>query len=80
MTTKMTRKKVRRNSHADLERRIGDASILLYDYDGYYDPKTKKGNAEALASLIDDAFTILQGSHWKARNHAAKKNDSLRIR
>ena len=48
----------------DLENRIGNASILLADYDGYYDPQTKTGNARELASLIDDAFIILQNSHW----------------
>ena len=48
----------------DLEKRIGNASILLADYDGYYDPQTKTGNARELASLIDDAFIILQNSHW----------------
>ena len=48
----------------DLEKRIGNASILLADYDGYYDPQTKTGNARELASLIDDAFIILQNKHW----------------
>lgn len=48
----------------DLENRIGNASILLADYDGYYDPQTKTGNARELASLIDDAFIILQNKHW----------------
>lgn len=48
----------------DLENRIGNASILLADYDGYYDPQTKTGNARELAGLIDDAFIILQNKHW----------------
>lgn len=38
--------------------------MLLADYDGYYDPITKTGNVRELASLIDDAYIILQGSHW----------------
>ena len=49
----------------ELERRIGDASILLADWDGYYNPETKSGNAEELARLIEDAFTILQGKSWR---------------
>ena len=54
----------------DLEARIGDASILLADYDGYYDPQTKTGDARELARLIDDAYIILQGNHWLWRkNH-----------
>lgn len=52
----------------DLENRIGNASILLADYDGYYDPQTKTGNARELASLIDDAFIILQSKHWAKRS------------
>ena len=48
----------------DLEKRIGNASILLADYDGYYDPQTKTGNARELASLIDDAFIILQNKKF----------------
>ena len=51
----------------DLETRIGDASILLADYDGYYDPLTKTGNVRELASLIDDAYIILQSKHWAKR-------------
>jgi len=49
----------------DLEKRIGDASITLYDYDGYYDEKTKKGSVEGLASVIKDAYTMLQGRFWE---------------
>lgn len=50
----------------DLEKRIGDASMLLVDWDGYYDPETKKGNVEELAKLIEDAFRILQnGRSWR---------------
>jgi hypothetical protein len=48
-----------------LENRIGNASMLLADWDGYYNPKTKTGNVEELASLIEDAFRILQGKSWR---------------
>jgi hypothetical protein len=48
-----------------LEERIYNASILLADWDGYYNPKNKKGNAEELARLIEEAYIILQGKSWK---------------
>lgn len=48
-----------------LQRRIGDASILIADWDGYYNPETKNGNTEELARLIEDCFTILQGKSWR---------------
>jgi hypothetical protein len=48
-----------------LEERIYNASILLADWDGYYNPKNKKGNAEELAKLIEEAYIILQGKSWK---------------
>ena len=49
----------------DLEHRIGDASIMLADWDGYYNPDTKQGNVEELASLIEDAYRTLQGKSWR---------------
>ena len=49
----------------DLETRIYNASILLYDWDGYYNPKTEQGNAKELASLIEDAYAILQNKSWR---------------
>lgn len=49
----------------DLLNRVKDASILLYDWDGYYDPETGKGNAKMLAELIEEAYTILQGESWR---------------
>jgi hypothetical protein len=52
------------NKIKNLEKKIGDACILLWDYDGYYNPLTKQGNATELAKLIDSAFCILQGKHW----------------
>lgn len=48
----------------DLETRIGNASITLADWDGFYDPNTEKGNARELASLIEEGYTILQGKSW----------------
>lgn len=52
----------------DLEERIKNASLLMVDWDGYYDPETKKGNVEELAKLIEDAFRILQnGRSWRDR-------------
>lgn len=50
----------------DMRQRIGDASILLADWDGYYDPIKQKGNSKELASVIEDAFTILQGRSWRS--------------
>jgi hypothetical protein len=50
----------------DLEERIKSASLLMVDWDGYYDPETKKGNVEELAKLIEDTFRILQnGRSWR---------------
>jgi hypothetical protein len=48
-----------------LQQRIYNASILLADWDGYYNPKTKKGNAEELAKLIEEVYTVLQGRSWR---------------
>lgn len=48
-----------------LENRIGDASFMLADWDGYYNPTTKQGNAVELASLIEDAYRTLQGKSWR---------------
>ena len=49
----------------DYERRIGDASVTLYDWDGWYDPKSQEGNAKGLARLIEDAYAMLQGRSWR---------------
>ena len=49
----------------DLQRRIGDASFMIADWDGYYDPETKKGNVEGLANLIEDAYRVLQNKSWR---------------
>lgn len=50
--------------------RAASAAVLLWDYDGYYDPVTKKGDIVGLAELIDDVFMILNGGeHWDGRPH-----------
>jgi hypothetical protein len=49
----------------DLELRIGDASMLLADWDGYYNPETRTGNTVELARLVEDAYKILQGKSWR---------------
>jgi len=49
----------------ELENRIKDASLLMADWDGYYNPETKKGNVEELAKLIEEAFATLQGRSWR---------------
>jgi hypothetical protein len=48
-----------------LEGRVCDASFLLMDWDGYYDPQTGKGNTKELASLVEDAYGLLQGRSWR---------------
>lgn len=58
---------VRANQHTDEQFKriqqllaiIGDARILLYDFDGYYDPATKTGDAEKLSELIDEVDAVL---------------------
>lgn len=59
----------------DLLNRVKDASILLYDWDGYYDPETGKGNAKMLAELIEQAYTILQGESWRPPVSKAKTDN-----
>lgn len=49
----------------DLETRIRYASMLLADWDGYYNPDTKTGNTEKLAELVEEAFRALQGRSWR---------------
>ena len=44
-----------------LNKRIEYALDFACDYDGYYNPETKKGNAEGLAMTIDDMVTVLKG-------------------
>jgi|Laugresu1bdmlbsd_1035121.scaffolds.fasta_scaffold184651_2 hypothetical protein len=49
----------------DREKRIADASILLYDWDGFYDPVKNRGNPVELARLVEDAYIVLQGKSWR---------------
>jgi hypothetical protein len=49
----------------DLKERILNASFILADWDGYYDPNTKTGNTEKLAELVEEAFRALQGRSWR---------------
>jgi hypothetical protein len=58
----------------DLRRRIGDASIMLADWDGYYNPEKQKGNIVELANLIEDAFTALQGRSWRSEENTEPKD------
>lgn len=46
--------------------RIKDASLLLYDWDGYYEPETGRGDTIRLAELVEQAYKILQGESWRA--------------
>lgn len=52
----------------DLRKRIGDASIMLADWDGYYNPEKQKGDVVELAKLIEEAFTALQGRSWRSED------------
>jgi len=49
----------------DLETRILNASMILMDWDGYFNPKTGKGNVKELAALIEDAYIALQNKSWR---------------
>ena len=43
-----------------LEECIFHALAIMVDYDGYYNPKTGKGDPKGLASTIDCAMAILK--------------------
>ena len=43
-----------------LEECIFHAWAIMVDYDGYYNPKTGKGDPKGLASTIDSAMAILK--------------------
>ena len=45
-----------------LNKRIEYALDFAVDYDGYYNPETKQGNAEGLAMTIDDMADVLKGN------------------
>jgi len=57
-----------RKERDDLLERIKGASIVLFDWDGYYDPKTSKGNAPMLAEIVEEAYALLQGASWRKPN------------
>jgi hypothetical protein len=59
----------------DRERRIGDASILMHDWDGEYNPDLYKGNAPGLASVIEESYTILQGKSWRTKNEQEQEQE-----
>lgn len=40
-------------------RKISDASAIMCDWDGFFDPKTQSGNTVELAKLIEEAYRIL---------------------
>lgn len=49
---------------------IGSASVMLADWDGYYNPATKSGNVEQLALLVEDAYRTLQnGKSWRCESN-----------
>jgi hypothetical protein len=52
--------------------RIAAASILLYDWDGYYDAIKKKGNTVELANLVEDVYKELQGKYWREKDENGK--------
>jgi hypothetical protein len=39
---------------------IANAVVLMFDYDGYYDEKTCKGNIQGLASLMSEVTSNLK--------------------
>jgi hypothetical protein len=49
----------------ELEERIANASMILADWDGEYDPETGKGSVKGLAEVIELAYTALQGESWR---------------
>jgi len=57
----------------ELEARIGNASMLLADWDGYFDPVTGKGSVKNLAEIIEEAYIILQGESWRKLTDDQKK-------
>ena len=50
----------------ELEFCIGAASTTLYDWDGYFCERDFTGNAPKLAALIEDTYSILQGTSWRS--------------
>lgn len=54
-------------TEADLLERIRNASMILMDWDGYYDPKTHTGSVQGLADVIEDAYKAMQGESWRKK-------------
>lgn len=52
------------SNHRDYRARMENASFLIYDWDGYYDPEAQTGNAKELALLLYDTYKIIQGKGW----------------
>ena len=50
--------------HEALKETVWNACALLWDYDGYYSTETHKGDPHGLASIIDEAYRLLNGKHW----------------
>jgi len=49
-----------------LHGRIVNASFTLMDWDGYYNPKTKRGSVQGLSEIVEEAYTSLQGKSWRS--------------
>jgi hypothetical protein len=47
-----------------LQKKIGDTSTMLYDWDGYYNPHSQSGNIVEMAKLVEEAYSALQGRSW----------------
>jgi PleD family two-component response regulator len=45
-------------------RKISDASAIMCDWDGFFDPNTQEGNIVELAILIEESYRILNGRSW----------------
>jgi hypothetical protein len=61
----------------DRETRIANASILMYDWDGYYNDSLKKGDPHELARLVYDSYTCLQGKGWKETKHDEQEHNGV---
>ena len=59
-----TRLAALQREHEALKETVWNACVLLWDYDGYYNTETHKGDPHGLASIIDSAYRILNGKHW----------------
>lgn len=48
----------------EARRKISDASAIMCDWDGFFDPNTQEGNIVELAILIEESYRILNGRSW----------------